>query len=1189
MIDEIEQKVLAGAGGGGGDKGGGGSGSGSGHVATEDPDSLQSRSMLSVLDLIGEGQIGGLVDGAKSIYFNDTQLMASDGTYNFSGVTWDSRNGTQSQSVISGFAAVESPHDVGLRVKTTTPITFTVTNSAVDRVRCIVSFPSFLRQDPSNGDVHGTTVDYQFLVSINNGPMQDLSGVLTLTGKSRSKYQRNHVFALPKPTGATTWTIKMVRLTADATDGTTMNETWLAGYVEIVDARLNYPNSALVGITIDSSQFNQIPSRAYLVDGLYIKVPTNYTPATHTYSGVWNGTFKLAVSDDPAWILYDLLTTKRYGLGQFISESQVDKAKLYQISKYCNELVPDGYGGYEPRFTCNTTFQSRAEAYKMISDLTSVFRGMGFWDGSMVGFTQDAPTDPTMIYGPANVINGEFTYTGSSRKDRHSVALVTWNDPNQNYKQTIEYVEDQDLIARWGVRETSIVALGCTSRGQAHRAGLWLLYSESTETNAITFKVGLDTAMALPGQIVKINDPHRAGKRMAGRVVAVTAKTLTVDAPVTLSSSGAVLTLRLPDGTLVDRTLNNLAGTYSTLSWDTSLTTLPSTGTMWIVSDPNLVPLLARVVSISQGESIGQFVVSAVEHNPSKYDAIEKGLTLVEQKTSILSFNNVDTPTGLQVVEVPIVVAPGVIGTSVDVSWQSNAMYFEFSWKRDGTYQTNWTTTTTSSPNAEISNARAGHHYIRVTAVDAFGHRSETLTSDFDITGHTTAPGDVPNFKVARRTTDLLLTWDAASDIVGVRYEVRVGSSWDTAEVITTNFSGTMITHDQSEAGTYYYHVRSINAQGIYSDNTSTVQLDLLPPSAVTGFYGVQNGSRIEFQWDSSTEPNVVSYEIREGQAWNSGTLVTGVRATTYSMPTFYSEGVRTFWVKAIASPGIYGDTATFCYVDTVPQQNRNVVYTDDEAGYGWLGSKFNMSVQSGALVLNAGENYGEYTWGISLPAKFRARNSVQSSFDAIIADATAWSSATYRWVDNQAKRSWTITGDLTSVDLKLFISTYQGLDANTVEAFGLNAQTAGESGTHPATQAVGVTYDAGRFLKGAYLNDFSRLNWTINIPSVFSTTFWVIPKSLAGNKVYWAAVTASGLELMVGHDASTGLFYLEDTLGQKITVNQSVSLDDRVLIGVSQTATSRSLMVGNLGVGTNSATSSYAPLGAFTSLRLHQ
>jgi predicted phage tail protein len=776
MMNKIHDLTGAGGGGGGGGQ--------QPRAPVEDEDTLQSKAFVSLLDLVGEGEIGGLVNGARGIFVDGTPLENADGSRNFAGVTVDSRNGTQGQTPMDGFSDIASPVAVGVKVTTVISYTFSVSNPNADSVRVIMSIPALASIDVSTGDTHGSAVSYQILVSTNGGPFAVFSSP-TITGKTRSKYQRSHLITLPKP--GTAWAIKVVRLTPDSVTSNLVNETWVDSYTEIVNSKLSYPNSALVSVRIDSSQFSRLPQRSYLVDGLYIRVPQNYNPVTRAYSGIWDGTFKLAVSDNPAWVMYDVLTNARYGLGVFIEQNQVNKAELYQIGKYCDGLVDDGFGGTEPRFRINTSIQTQAEAFKLVSDLSSVFRGMAFWSGSQVGFTQDSPVDPTMIYSPANVINSDFQYSGTSRKDRHSAVLVTWNDASNYFKQQVEYVEDAELIAQFGVKKLEVIAFGCTSRGQANRVGRWILYTERHESNFVTFSVGIDSALVVPGDVVKVHDPIRAGKRLAGRVASATLTSVTLDAPVVLVAPGALVSMRLDDGSFVDRTVVQGAGAFAELTFP-SLTTAPSPGAMFIVTEPNLKPMLARVVGISEVPGkFGEYQISAVEHSPAKFDSIDFGLVLDTPVISNIAAAAL-APTGVQVTESTYVISPttpDALAIRLDISWTSLETRFELAWRKtnDGV-TTPWEVVTTSANSAEILEAKSGFYEFELVAKPWIGMKSTTVKFSHTLASDEILPNMVANLRLvggAWTSPDCAIQWDAAANVA--EYEVEVWHGTDMIRV----------------------------------------------------------------------------------------------------------------------------------------------------------------------------------------------------------------------------------------------------------------------------------------------------------------------------------------------------------------------------------------------------------------------
>lgn len=493
--------------------GAGGKGGGSGGI-NEGPNTLRSIAYAKFVDLIAEGEVEGLVNGLQSIYYNQVPLQNADSSYNFKGVQVTFLPGTQGQAPIKGFEEVANEFAVGVKVFQGTPIVRTLSEADLTLARVTLSFPSLYAVN-SDGSITGTAVEFKIERQSNGA---GYVGVIhqTINGKTNSKYQMQYDVPL---TGDPPWDIRVTRITADNTSTTLSNDLYWDTYDTVINASLSYPNSAIIATSIDSSQFNTIPTRAYHLKLLRIQVPTNYDPVARTYSGTWDGTFKIAWSNNPAWCYYDLLTNSRYGLGRYIPANSVDKWALYTIGRYCDELVDDGKGGTEPRFTCNVYLQTLQEAYTLLQQMTSVFRGMAFWAGGAITTVQDSPSDPIYQYTAANVIDGKFSYAGASSKARHTVALVTWNNPNNFYAQDVQYVEDKDGIAKYGVISTQVVAIGCTSQGQAERVGRWLLYSERLESEVVTFSTGLEGAVGRPGHVVQVMDPLRAGKRFGGRLI----------------------------------------------------------------------------------------------------------------------------------------------------------------------------------------------------------------------------------------------------------------------------------------------------------------------------------------------------------------------------------------------------------------------------------------------------------------------------------------------------------------------------------------------------------------------------------------------------------------------------------------------------------------------------------------------
>lgn len=823
MATVKERRLLAGS--GGGSKGGG-----SARTPVEDKDNVQSRSLASILDLLGEGKIGGLINGGQSIFLDNVPILNPDGTSNFNGVTWWFRDGTQNQAVIEGFDAVETPHDVGVQIKLSTPRTIQIDNDDSDQVRVIMMFPKLTKTDQKSGDTHGTTVQFQFEIAYGTTSFKPIkpqgysSHVVTLSKKSSGKHYREYLFDLPKP--GSNYRIRVSRVTADSTTDYIQDQTWLSQYGEIVSTKLNYPNSALVGLKIDSQQFgSSVPARSYLVSGMEIRVPSNYDPVLGTYSGDWDGTFRLMVSENPAWILYDLLTSKRYGLGEYVTESMINIGQLYQIGRYCDELINDGFGGKEKRFAINTVINSRGEAYKVLQDIVSTFRGMIFWAGGMVNVMQDSPSSPVMQFSAANII-GKVSYKGSSRKDRATVALITYNDKDDLYKQNIEYVEDEEGIKRFGVRKTESVAFGCTSRGQAHRVGLWTLYSNRMETDLITFTSGMDASLLMPGELVKLQDKFRSGKRNSGRLVNYTKNSITLDASVKLSKAGNTVSFLSAKGKMIDRDLIEGAGEYTIVTFKKALTEeeYPAIMGIWSVIEPNLEPMLLRVLAVNQNEEKGAFDIVGVQHNPTKFTAIDEGAILVPSKTTILD-PTFSTPENLQVTEGTYVSSPGNLSVKLMVSWEGKSPSYVLRYRRSDVVE-DWVTTEVKTEQYDILNAAENGMYdIELYSISATGRRSSVISMVYTTLG-TMTPPDAPTLLTAigdYRVNVLAWQLPATIDIDKINVYASRTNDLTTASLIAAVASTTFTHSGLGDDETWFYWVRAVNKRGMLSQPNSSL------------------------------------------------------------------------------------------------------------------------------------------------------------------------------------------------------------------------------------------------------------------------------------------------------------------------------------------------------------------------------
>ena len=1165
-------ELIIGAGGGG--KGGGGA---SARVAQEAPDSLRSKAYARVVDLISEGEIEGLVDGLQSVYLDDTPIQNADGTTNFSGVTLETRDGTQQQSYVPGFSSVENEVPVGVEIKASQPVVRSITDPDVDAVRIKVSVGQLTNQDTTNGDLNGSAVSFSIDRQVSGGGFVEVIND-TISGKTTTKYQRSYYVPL---TGNGPWEIRVRRITADSTSSAIQNKTYLDSYTEVVESKLRYPNSALVALRVDASQFSAIPRRSYDMKLLRVRVPVNYDPGTRTYSGVWNGNFKIAWTDNPAWCFYDLVTSTRYGLGGYIPESQVDKWALYRVAQYCDQLVPNGLGGFEPRFTCNLYLQTREQAYKVVQDMASIFRGMVYWSGGAITVTQDAPSDAVYQFAPGNVVDGEFAYQGSSAKARHTVALVTWNDPDDFYRQKVEYVEDAAGIARYGIVQSDVVALGCTARGQAHRVGKWLLFSEQSESEIVTFRTGLEGAVVRPGDIIKVADPVRGGMRLGGRIAAATASTVTLDQELPADLPWR-LSVVLPNGTVEERLVGPVSG--RTLTVTIPFSSVPQVDAIWMLASSIIEPQLFRVVSVAERDP-GVHEVTALAHNPSKYAAIEEGLALQPRSITVLS-DIPPPPTGLAMQE-SLYRVKDQAQVLVQVSWTEvqTAIAYRLSYRVAGG---NFVSLPLTSANyAEIRDAQEGQYEFSLRAIGITRKESIPATLSATVLGKTLPPSDVTGFTVQRRVSDLMIAWDELQDADLSGYEVRVGAGWDDAQLVAKT-SGTQMLHDQSAAGQYPYHIRAIDTSGNYSAHVTTFVLNLLAPSTVRQFDVVQSANRLEFRWQPNPEPEVVGYELREGAAWDASLFVAEVKSTSYTLPSGF-DGERKFWIKAIASPGIYSDTPTFVSTVVAQPQNANLILARDEQALGFPGTKHFASVVSvngrNVLRMSTGAQTAEYLFELDLVSPIRAQNTLLNSLGASVDDRTTWLEANFPWASDAAKRQWAYDGAIANVDARFQIAREDALQAGEIYGWRLNGSTNG-LGNPLLSQAASVSYAAGRYGDGLMVKDTTRVAWSVSIPDVFHTSFWFAPSEIT-TCVIWAATGSSG-QLLVGYDASTASFFLEDHLARRVSVAFSVSITDRICLGVCQTASERRLFAGRMGGDVDSSSAAIAPVGTFTSLRLY-
>ncbi|SBW27094.1 host specificity protein J [Citrobacter europaeus] len=686
-------------------------GSSSSRTPTEQPDDLQSVAKAKILVALGEGEFAGQLTG-KNIYLDGTALENPDGSQNFSGVTWEFRAGTQAQNYIQGIPGTENEINVGTEVSSATAWTRTFTNTQLSAVRLRLKWPSLFKQE-DNGDLVGYSINYAIDLQTDGGTWQTVINT-SVTGKTTSGYERSHRIDLPQ--AGSTWTIRLRKITADANSAKIGDTMTLQSFTEVIDAKLRYPNTALLYIEFDSSQFNgSIPQISCEPRGRVIRVPENYDPDTRTYSGTWQGAFKWAWTDNPAWIFYDLVITDRFGLGNRLSAANIDKWTLYQVSQYCDQPVPDGKGGSgtEPRYTCNVYVQDRNDAYTVLRDFAAIFRGMTYWGGDQIVALADMPRDVDYAYTRANVIDGRYTYSSSTTKMRYTTALVSWSDPGNAYADAMEPVFEQPLVARYGFNQLEMTAIGCPRQSEANRKGRWGILTNNKD-RVVSFDVGLDGNIPQPGYIIAVADELLSGKVMGGRISAVNGRVIKLDR-VADAVAGDRLILNLPSGASQSRTIQAVNGESVTVT--TAYSETPQAEAVWVVESDELYAQQYRVVSVSDNND-GTFSITGAWHDPDKYARIDTGAIIDERPVSVIPPGNQSPPVNI-VISSFSVVQQNISVETMRVSWDQaqNAIAYEAQWRRnDG----NWVNVPRSSTTSfDVPGIYAGRYLVRVRAINA--------------------------------------------------------------------------------------------------------------------------------------------------------------------------------------------------------------------------------------------------------------------------------------------------------------------------------------------------------------------------------------------------------------------------------------------------------------------------------------
>ena len=793
-----------------------GKGGGGGHTPVEAKETGRSKQLIKIVEIISEGEIEGLADGLKSVYFNNTPVQNKDGSFNFNNVQIEGRVGSQVQDVIAGFNTSEKEISVGTQVKKNLPITRTVTDDKVSRLRLTIGVQSLFKQE-ENGDTNGAKVDLIITIGSRTYPV-------TINGKYSSQYLQQHTFDNLPPVP---FTVKVERVTEDSQTQRLQNGTIWSSYTEIIDTEFTYPNTALIGVKFDSEQFSSIPTRTYDVLGIKVQVPSNYDPYTRQYTGMWDGTFKLSWTDNPAWVLYDIIIHKRYGTGwEDLPAFTADKWTLYQIAQYCDQLVPDGFGGQEPRFTCNLYKTEQSLAYEFFSNLCSIFRAVQVWQGQQLTFIMDRPADPVWTYTNANVEKGEFNYTYSAKKSRHNAIQVEYADKDNAYERAIEYVSDDESIRKNGLNVKKITAFGCTSRGQAHRTGLWLLQTEKLETKTVTFAVGAEGLMHVPGDIIKVADTYYAGTNVGGRVLSVNGKKVTLDREISVNGNSYFSYINA-QAKHQDIKIVSVNGAEITL--DQEPTGLEAYG-VWSLSAQQVTSQLFKALSVKE-ETKGKYTITALQHEPQKEAIVDNGAKFEPKATSILAVP--------QVSNIGVTVNPdGSISFAGDVTGGNGVIKYDFRIYKDGAlYDIRLGQT---SPNLNLDGLENGEYSVLIQVKNEKGQVLSERTQTFVID----KPPAPTGVRVTGGLGNITIEWDWINDATATEIFVSETDDIKTATRLT-KVTARMYTHEVGAKKVRYYwlrHTRGVN----------------------TGPFSQQSGLRGESSVDIDTELEVLNKKLSQ-------------------------------------------------------------------------------------------------------------------------------------------------------------------------------------------------------------------------------------------------------------------------------------------------------------------------------------
>lgn len=839
----------------------------------EQKDSLLSESTAKILLALSEGEIAGGLDDTR-IFLDDTPIANADGSKNFEGVTWEFRAGTEHQEYIQGIPSVDNEFSVGMELKDDQPYVRTINNLQLSALRIRLAIPQFMQQH-DNGDTTGYRVDYVIELSTDGAGYKEVVKS-AFDGKTTSEYQRTHRVDLPKAN--TGWQVRVRRLTKNQNNARIADRINVAAVAEVIDAKLRYPNTALLFITFNARQFNnRIPKISVRPKGgILVKVPTNYDPINRTYSGVWDGTFKLAATNNPAWVFYDLVLNNRYGCGDRIKASQVEKWDLYKIAQYCDELVPDGHGGdgKEPRFLCDVYIQSQEAAYTVLRDIAAIFRGMTYWSDNKVNAIADMPATIFRTFTNANIVGGKPSYSGGSIQNRYTQALVSFTNIDNHSNDDVEPIADLKLQRRYGVRKLELSAIGCTRRTEANRRGRWALLTNAND-RMISFATGLEGAIPSPGHIIAVADSSLAGRNTGGRISSVEGRKITLDRTTSIKA-GDRLIVNLPNGGSEGRTVTAVNKKVVTVSVEYSQ--VPQKEAVWVVDSDDLAVQLYRVINISDNGD-NTYTINGTIHNPDNYDHIDSGARIDERPITVIPPNVQPAPKNVRISSYSQV-DQGIAFTTLRVDWEAaeSAIAYEAEWRRDNG---NWINAPrTSTLGFEVNGIYAGRYQVRVRAINASEISSVwTSAEEAQLNGKEGNPPKPLNLRATSEVWGITLDWgfdENTSDSLQTELQYSPENTADSMQLLA-DVPYPLKSYRMSglKAGVrFYFRARLVDKSGNQSEWTSLVLgesstdvegiLDAVGDKFLTTEAGQKLQEQIDFNKDNLSDLQIDNDDFKQ-------------------------------------------------------------------------------------------------------------------------------------------------------------------------------------------------------------------------------------------------------------------------------------------------------------------------------------